>query len=575
MNTSEMTLSTWTERGRLRWILLAVFLAAVPLLQYLKVPCTARSGMVLRATLLGSLAFLLTLPAAWFICRRLFGRLLGTGLLVTYGLVMLFPARLLSASGVNHCRLVPAQPTTVFGFGGVVILILFLGLGLLSTYLLHREKLSGFLGRLPWRKGIVYGALLVLAVTQVAIRYGSSSPKSVSGGWHHKDRAGYPHKVFHGVRYGGGDHELHIHTSGMFRGVGTPKTYDKLLINRRAMGPFLYTQVSAYLSPYAAAIAVNLLFYLLILIGGYLLARELRLSEWVSVGFAVLLSANHFLLWRTVTPYFYLPFDAAILLVLYGLLKLRPFDRPASVATLLQFGSLLALAALSYDPMVLCAALILWTLLRAYRTDEGFQLRAAGIGLGLSLVPVAVQQAWEAMLRGLSLAGSPTDAAHRALFFKKVVALPGFLVDEPWECLRIVDTAVTRLVLTNRTDTFIVEYWATLGLLGVISLFALLPRFAERKGLRDLIACFFASVLVGVLLSLTAAIPPRAKMDIFALDPMRTTSAAYPAVLLGQAVGLHFLAGKVGFGSTRARDIIFLVLVGILWVLSFGKLVLT
>jgi hypothetical protein len=501
----------------------------------------------MRATVLSSVIFLLTFPAVWFACRQLFGRLVGTALLVTYTLVALFPYRILYPKTTDFCSLVSSPPTTIFGIGGIVVLVVFLGLGLLAAYLFYRREVEGYLRRIPRLKVFIYSLLLLLAFAQVALRYGSNSPKSVAGGWHDKTTS-YKRAVFWDVRYGGGDHLLHVTPSGMFRGVGSTKTYNKryLKINRRSVGPFLYAQVCPYLNPYAAAIAVNFVFYFIIVICGYLLARELRLSEWVSVGFAVLLSANHFILWRTVMPYFYIPYDAMFILLLYGMVKLHPFERSRPISSFLQFGSLLAVAALSYDPNLVCLALMLWTLVRVYRLNQGFNCRVVLVGSGFSLLPYLVHQAWDASLKAMQVAGTQAAMAERSMFMKK---------------------------LLNRLDTQIVEYWASLGLLGVISLFALLPRFADKKALRDTMLLFLACVIMGVLVSLAAALPPRTKIGQLALDPMRTTSAVYPAVILGQAVGLYYLAKKlVAVGASRARNIMFSVFVGILYMLSYGRL---
>lgn len=561
-----------TNGRRLRWALGIGFCLSVPIWKYLQVPCTASSGMVLRATALGSVLFLLTLPAAWFVCRALFGRLLGRALMATYGLISLFPYKILYPGATDFCNLTQAPPTTLFGVGGIGVLVLFFVLGLAATYLLHRHDVPAYFRRLPRRKVVVYGVLLLLALVQVGVRYGSRSPKSVSGGWHEKSTP-YKRVTFSGVRYGGWDHPLHITPSGMFRGIGAPKDYDKGKINRRAIGPFLYAQIAPYLNPYAAAIAVNFLFYLILLICGYLYARGLCLNEWVSVGFSVLLSANLFVLWRTVIPYFYLPYDASFLLLLFGLLKLRPLDRDVSPMRLVQFGSLLVLAGIAYDPSLIFFAVMLWTVFRGVGWGIGVDRRVLITGLGLAALPVLVQRGWEAMLKVMSVAGSEVDAQMRSMFIEKVIQLPGYSLEEPWECLQTVDTSLSKLVLTNRLDTGVVEYWAALGVLGLISLFALVPRRALREPFRDLLLLFAASVTMGVLVSLAAALPPRTKIDIFAVNPMRTSSAVYMALVLGQTVGFHYLARRMAPpGALRLRNGLFVGFVALVWVLSFGRL---
>lgn len=567
-----MFLELLEKRPRLKWTLGIGFCLSVPLWKYLQVPCTLSSGMVLRATVLGSLIFLLTLPAAWFVCRALFGRLLGTALLVTYGLISLFPYRVLYPGTTRFCEFVQAPPTTLVGVGGAGVLVLFFALGMGATYLLHRGEVRSYLRRLPKRKLAIYALLLALAGVQVGVRYGSRSPKSVSGGWHDKTTP-YKRATFWKVRYGGWDHPLHITPSGLFRGIGAPKDYDKGKINRRSIGPYLYAQIAPYLNPYAAAVAVNFLFYLIILICGYLYARSLRLNELVSAGFSVLLSANLFVLWRTVMPYFYIPYDAAFLLILYGLVTLRPLDRYATPGRLLQFGSLLVLAGIAYDPNLIFLAVLLWAAVRGVGWGRRPHGRVLLTGLGLAALPVLVQRGWEGILKAMAVAGADVDAVQRGLFMKKVFGLPGHFLEEPWECLQIVDTSLSKLVLSNRFDTARVEYWAVLGVLGLVALFGLLPRRARREGYRDLMLLFAASVLMGVLVSLAAALPPRTKIDIFAVDPMRTSSAVYMALVLGQAVGLHYLAGKAAPpGALRLRNGLFVALVVLVWGLSFGRL---
>lgn len=529
--------------------------------------------MILRATVLGSAIFLLTFPAAWFVCLRLFGRLIGTALLMAYVLVALFPFRIFYPKGTSFCKLVSAPPEALLGIGGVAVLVSLLAMGFLGSYLLYRKRLTEYLRRMSRIKVLIYFFLLLLALLQVGLRYGSNSPKSVGGGWHHKETP-YNRSVFWGVRYGGGDHPMHIGVSGMFRGVGSSRTYNAhyMKINNRPLGPFLYAQVCPYLNPYAAAIAVNFVFYFIILIVGYLLATKLGLNQLLSVGFAVLLSANHYILWRTVEPYFYIQYDASLILLLYGMVVLRPLDGNGSFVGYLQFGSLLAAAALAYDAVLGCAALILWTAFRVYSKNKGFNFRILPVGIGFALLPHLVYQAWNATLKIAQVAGSDLHRSYRIVFMKKMLGLPGYIFDEPWHCLRIVDNAISKLLMVNRLDTQIVEYWASLGLLGVISLFALLPRYCDRKAIRDLILLFFSCVIMGVLTALGGALPPRTLIDQLVFDPERTTPAVYPAVILGQTVGLYFIARKItGPGRAMTRSILFALFIGLLFVLSFGR----
>lgn len=568
-----MSLSSLKSRGWVVKTAAVLFCAAVPLLKYLQVPCRARPEMIVRATVLGSAVFLLTLPAAWFVCRRLFGRLVGTALLITYLLLALFPFRIFYPKGADLCGLVSAPPKAFFGTGGVFILAAFALLGLLGAYLLHRRTVADYLRRIPLVKVLIYCSLLLLAFLQVLLRYGSNSPKSVDGGWHH-DSTPYNRSVFWGVRYGGGDHPMHIEPSGMFRGVGSTRTYNAhyMKINNRSMGPFLYSLVCPFLNPYASAVAVNFVFYFIILIASYLLATRLGLNQWISVGFSILLSANHYILWRTVEPYFYIQYDAALILLFYGMIELGPLDGKASASTYLIFGSLLSTAALCYDSVLVSTALILWTVFRVCRFDGGFDWRVLAAGIGFALLPHLIYQSWDATLKALHVAGSQLHTSYRVVFMKKLLGLPGYIFDEPWQCLRMVDNAIARLLLLNRLDTQIVEYWASLGLLGVISLFALLPRYCSKEPMRDLMLLFFSCVVMGVLTVLAGALPPRTLIDQLVFDPERTTAAAYPAVVLGQSVGLFHLAGKIaGLGRIRARNILFAAFIAVLFVLSFGR----
>ncbi len=560
-----------------RWRVALVAVAAVvlvPLLTWLRVPCTARAGMVGRAVLLGSVLLLVSLPAVWFLCRALLGRVLGTAGFATYLLLTLFPYRFLYPRSGSACRFVAAPPHTVLGLPGSAVLWLFAAVGLGLAAFIHRHHLGRYVRTLPRARAVIYALILGLCVTQVAVRYGSRSPKSVAGGWHQKETP-YHRATFWHVRYGGGDHPLHVIPAGMFRGVGAPKDYNHppLKINRRSVGPFLYAQLTPHLNPYAAAIAVNFLFFLIIVLGGYRLARAYGLSEWPSAGFAALLSANHFVLWRTVVPYFYIPFDAAFVALLLGLTLLRPLQRRASAAGLLQFGSLLALAAIAYDSSLLVIAVGLLTVVRIRRLEGGVDWRLGGVGLGLAALPVLVQRGWEGLLLGLNVAGNPVDAEQRGLFLGKLAGLPAHVVDEPWETLRLLDHSVSRLGLVNRLDIHVVEYWAVLGLVGVVALFALVPRYLPRVDWRDLLLVALSSVILGVLIQLAATIPPRTKIDQFALDPMRTSSAVYVAVVLGQTLLLYHLAERAGgrWGRGWGHGL-FAGAVGSIWVLSFGRL---
>lgn len=532
--------------------------------------------MTANAVLLGSLFLIFSMPAVWFLCRAILGRILGTAGFIFYLLITLFPYRWLFPDQTSFCTWVAAPPSSLFGPGWVVLVLLVIVAGAAAAFI-YRRELPVRLKALPGTRVVILVLLTFSAVTQVAVRYGSRSPKSVDGGWH-KESNPYKRAVFWNIRYGGGDHALHITPAGLFRGVGAPKDYNKdhLKINRRSVGPFLYAQFTPYLDPYASAVAVNFLFYLIIVLGGYRLARIFGQTELLSAGFALLLSANHFVLWRTVMPYFYLPFDAAFVALLLGLYLLRPLDQNPVPHGLLQFGSLMALAAISYDANLPALAVLLWTVVRIVRRRriEGhFDGRVAAAGFFSAVLPVFVQRGWEALLKSLNVAGNTMDVEARSLFMSKLVDLPAHLLNEPRESLEILDQSLSRLIFMNRMDTNIVEYCAVLGGVGVVAFFALLPRYLAKKHFHDLLALTAASVIIGVIVSLAAALPPRSKIDLFATDPMRTSSAVYATMVLGQTVAIYHFVDRLGArGRFRLRTTFFAVSIGLVWILSFGRL---
>ena len=191
----------------------------------------------------------------------------------------------------------------------------------------------------------VYVLLLIAAFVQITPRLGENSPKSIAAGQSDV-------REFYGYRVSGGDTKHHLYTSALFKGGETSQYGKKTVMNRRGLNGYLYSITSLYFHPYIAAVTINAVFYFLILVAGFCLARHFRLSRYLAFSFSILLSANYFLLHATVKPYFYLQYSAFIFFIYLLAYKLQIFSNPLNLKRQFYFLAVLCCGSLTYDPFV-------------------------------------------------------------------------------------------------------------------------------------------------------------------------------------------------------------------------------
>ncbi|MHC4104715.1 MAG: hypothetical protein ACYSR9_07245, partial [Planctomycetota bacterium] len=367
----------------------------------------------------------------------------------------------------------------------------------------------------------------------------------------------------------------------------------RVVINRRGFGPYVYSHVSTYFHPYYAGIIVNAVFYYMVVVCGYLLAKQLNLNESIAIGYSVLLSANYFILNITLEPIFYIQYFAFIILILFLIPRLGIFGGSCGVKDKLLFCSLLACCGLTYDPFVFSGILLLWGFFHGVRTLSTSVRRSLATGLkalAFAVVPVCSQYLWEVLLRFYNLQGMVDNTQARANLCGKLLSLPKYMYSNFREFGALVSRNIIRLVVENPvlpakdvldktaaptafTGEGTIEYWAVLGLLGVFSFFVLLSKYVSKEHKEGLYACYISNLGIALMSSLAAAIPPLMKYHWIFLTPGRTNNA-YPVLVLAQSIGIYHITKlccdkfKV---ATRTQTVV-IVIAAIIYVLSFVKL---
>jgi len=409
----------------------------------------------------------------------------------------------------------------------------------------------------------------------------------------HKENAANPYRTlkFYGIETGGYDVWHHVGPSGMFK--GSFEASRRVVIYRRGLAPYLYSLISTYFHPYYGAIIVNGVFYYIILVDGYLLAKHIGLSESIAIAFSILLSANYFLLSFTLLPTFYVQYFAFIMLILLLIFRLRIFETPRDVKHQVLFCFVLACSGLTYDPFMFSGIVLLWGFFHGVRTLSTNIKKSLGTmahTLVLGVVPILAQYLWEALLRSYNLQGMPDNIQVRAELFSRLLLLPKYIYSNFWHCGALISRNIIRLVVENPvlpakdllegsaptlalTGESSIEYWSLLGLLGVFSFFVFVPRYVSKEHQKGLYACYIANLSIAFISSLAAAIPPLMKYHWIFLAPSRTSNA-YLVLVLAQSIGIYhitkFCCHKLRIGGKT--EFIVVTIAVCIYMLSFVKL---
>jgi hypothetical protein len=544
---------------------------------------------------LSAFIFLLSVPCFYLVFSTVFGRYLGLLFSVSYVLLAVFPYKLFYGAEVRLSSICfDPVPKTIFGLSGVWVVIFYLIVSFLVASGYWFYKTNKFFPRIENKRVLIFLLLFLAVLIQVLPRLGGCSPKGVRRDRHRPPaERRYPYRTmeFYGVETGGADVWHNVGPSGIFRGDFSVAR--RVVINRRGLAPYLYSLISTYFHPYNAGIILNAVFYYMIVVCGYLLAKQLNLDESIAIAYSVLLSANYFILNITLEPVFYIQFFAFTMLILLLTFRLGIFESGCGLKDKLLFCCVLACGGLTYDPFMFSGMLLLWGFFRSVAvlsTNIKKTLGTATQAVAYAVVPICSQYLWEALLRLYDLQGMADNTEARANLLDRLLLLPKYLYSNLWECGALVSRNIIRLVVENPvlpvkdlldpsthptqfTGEGTIEYWAVLGLFGVFSLFVLLPRYVSKEHKEGLYACYISNLSIGLLSSLAAAIPPIMKYQYVFLTPARTNNA-YPVLILAQSIGIYHIArfscDRLKIGKKNES-----VVVGIavcIYLLSFVKL---
>ncbi len=536
----------------------------------------------IQTTVLSLYLFFLILPCLFFCFKTMFGSGIAWLFAIFFMLLSVFPYKYFYRQETDLASIFfEPVPDAVGGINGFFyIFILFLVAAAAFLYRSLRQTKKAVLCNLDGRTFLVLFFLFSLSLLQIIPRLGQNSPKCVLYNAHRAEQpyavAGVPCEKFYGYHYCGYDALQHTVPSGFFKGVSTDG-YGALVINRRGLGPYLYSHIAHYMNPYLAAMAINCFFYFLIIAGGFFLARHITASSIVAVSFSILLSANMYIVFQTVVPYFYLPYCAFVLLIMYLLFKQDFFGAPQTTSDTLLFFSVLACSGLTYDPYPFSSMLFFWGLFvfcGKYRAERAAADKALLKAVIFPAVPILSQYLWENLLKYYGLLGGTDNVNARNDLLDKLLFLPEYIFRNFWDFAALVNKNAYRLLVTNPASKDI-EYWPLLGLLGVVSLFAFLPRYVDRRYLKGLYACYTANFSIALVASLAAAIPPQIKYGDAFISALRSNNA-YPVLVLAQSAGIC-LCVDLCFGrqSGRLRNIAIIGLSLIVYACSYVKLLFT
>jgi hypothetical protein len=551
-----------------------VFVLVSLLLIYWRIPrdvSTSREA-VKTAFVLSAFMFLLSAPCFYVIFRILFGEYLGVMFSVLYVLLAVFPYKLFYGGEValsNICF--ERVPKTIFGSGGIWVVIFYLVASLLVASVYWFYKKGKCFPGIEKGRVLIFLLLFLAVLVQVLPRLGERSPKAVRRDRHRPvAERSYPYRtqVFYGVETGGADVWHHVGPSGMFRGnFGVAR---RVVINRRGFSPYLYSLISTYFHPYNAGIIVNVVFYYMIVVCGYLLAKQLNLDKCVAIVYSVLLSANYFILNFTLEPVFYVQYFAFIILILLLIPRLGVFEDSCKVKDKVLFCFVLACCGLTYDAFVFSGILLLW----------GFFHSGRVLGEGVK----------KSLVAGVKAVGMPDNIEARANLLDRLFLLPRYIYTNFWEFGALVSRNIIRLVVENPvlpvkhlidasahptavTGESTIEYWSVLGLVGVFSLFVLLPKYLSKEHKEGVYACYISNLSIGLLSSLAAAVGPLMKYHWIFMAPSRTNNA-YPILILAQSIGIYhitkFCCDK--FKIEKKENAIVVGVAICIYLLSFVKL---
>lgn len=530
----------------------------------------------MQALLLYSYCFFLSLPCVYIVCKLLFPDAVRVFLVTYYALLALFPYRLLFPGGTDLCRIFSYPPASLrLGLERYWVLVLYAVLSLAVVAAWRRLRARPLPGA-GSRMDLAVCVLCLAAVTlQIAPRLDENSPRMVRNGVHDGSKAcGYESSTtdFYGhcVMC---DATQHTATNGMVKGVRSEQ-YRRLVINRRLLGGYAYSLVEPFVHPYYAAILVNGLFLYLLAMAGYALARHLALHRTIAVVFPLLLTANHLYLFEAVDTSFYVQKDAFALLVLAAAYILGIWDQRTPVRNKALFGAVLACSSLVYDPFLLVGFIFLWGLYLAARQaggDKRGALATLSHAAGYACIPILSQTGLENLLYHFHLEGNLDNTFVRNILFRKMPALPHYLLQHTDEFIARCNEELFRVFFENPAA---VEFFSIMAVFGLYCFAVLVPRYVRREQLAGLYAIYGACIMIPLAAALLAYLPPVSRYADVYTSFIRST-VYYPVIVLSQSIGIHHLAERVGSRVFPAVNGAYLAygLAACVWLASFYQIV--
>lgn len=502
----------------------------------------------LRTFIFFSYGFFLSAPCFYVVFRLVFPEVIGRFFFIFYLFLALFPYKIFFPSSFDLCRIYTDPSTTLFwGLNRSWVIVLYGILSLILTLVWGWFSKHSLIGKTSKKELVICGMLLLVVLVQIGPRIDRNSPRLVGEGMHHGDlpcdddltgkcvKEFWGHCVMCDVRH-------HTDANGIFKGFD--HTYHKWVNNRRGLNAYLYALVEPFLHPYWAALFINGFFFYLILLAGYTLARHFRFNDTIALVCPILFSANYLLLHDTVDTSFYVQKHAFPIFLLVAGYVLRIFSDSASWTHKLLFGSILACSALVYTPFINVAFIFFWGGLHALeqikisRQKTFSFLLHAGI---YALIPLLSLRGFEMLLRHYHLEGYLDNANVRNVILEKLLIIPSYLLHNTGEFIARCNREIFQLFFRNPVLN---EYFALLGVLGVICFFSLLVRAIPRHERQGVYAIYSACLIVPFIAALAAYIPPVAQYAPAYTAPDRVSNY-YILFILAQSMGITYIAKQM------------------------------
>lgn len=318
--------------------------------------------------------------------------------------------------------------------------------------------------------------------------------------------------------------------------------YAKLVANRRGLSSYLYSLLEPFTHPYYALILVNVLFYYLLLLSGYTLAKWLKLPHTVITVYLLFLSIHPILYSNTTATVFYIQKYAFFFFILVVGYTREIYTKPISLTDKVLFCSVLACSALVYDPHIKVGFVFLWGLFYALSQFKDSRARATVTllhAIGYAIVPLLALRGFKILLTSYNLAGKVSEHADAVSYLiAQIPAVPRFIVHHLWESVGKISDELTQIILYNPVSR---ESLKVMGVFGVVCFFSIFPKYIKGEYLKGFYATYLSSLIITLIAAFLAYIPPLKYPWLEWSGPTRTIGDV-PVLVLAQSIGLYHSA---------------------------------